>query len=202
MAIRKVVGQLILVVSIAGPMAVQARADMIGTSLSWQYYGGGGPWDPGTPGTETSGTFVDDGGVEGTFIEPTEAGPLPVFNIDADDTTITFDYSVDEATGPWSASPLSLSPTIFNGVAINLESPGSFGTVSIDPVTNIAGFGASNFSFTGNQIEVDWENLEFSPSTIVRLDVTMAAPEPTTWKLMFASIFGIALVCRSRIKFS
>lgn len=197
MTIRKLAGQLILVISIAGPMAVHAHADLIGTTLSWQYYGGGGPWDPGT---ETSGTFVDDGGVGGTFVEPTDAGPLPVFNIDADATTITFDYSVDEATGPWSSSPLSLSPTIFNGIAIDLDSPGSFEAVTIDPATNMAGFGASNISFTGNQIEVDWEDLAFSTSTIVELDVTTNAPEPASWKLM--SLFGIGLICWSRIKFS
>jgi hypothetical protein len=146
MAIRKVSGLFVLVLSVTGLMPQRADADLIGSTLGWQYYGGGGPYNPGTDGSETSGSFTDDGGIGATFIEPTDEGPLPVFNIDADDTAITFDYSVDEAASPWSSSPLSLTPTIFNGIAINLLSAGSFDTVSVDPATNMAGFGMSNVS--------------------------------------------------------
>jgi hypothetical protein len=146
MAVGKLSGLFVVVLLVGGLMPFRADADLIGSTLAWQYYGGGGPYNPGIPETETSGFFTDDGGIGGTFIEPTDEGPLPVFNIDADDTTITFDYSVDHAPGPWSSSPLSLTPTIFNGIAINLLTAGSFNTVSIDPATNMAGVGMSNVS--------------------------------------------------------
>jgi hypothetical protein len=203
---RKSIGLSVLVLAVTGLIPVRADADMLGSTFGWQYYGGGSSYDPGTPGAETNGSFTDDGGIGGTFIEPTGAGPLPVFNIDADDTTITFDYSVDEAAGPWSSSPLSLTPTIFNGIAINLLSAGSFASVAIDPNTNMAGFGASNFSFSANQIEVDWQNLPFSTSTVVEFDVALTgsgapdAPEPGTCGLILISISTAGLVWRRRVK--
>lgn len=186
-------------------MPGRANADLIGSTLGWQYYGGGGPYNPGTPGAETNGSFTDDGGVGGTFIEPSGDGLLPVFNIEADDTTITFDYSVDTAPGPWSSSPLSLSPTIFNGIAIDLLSAASFTSVSIDPATNMAGFGMSNLSFTSNQIEIDWANLPFTTSTVVILDVddppdSPSAPEPGTRRLMLLSLLTLGFTARRIFK--
>ena len=92
--------------------------------------------------SNTNGSFVDTGsGVGGTFIEPlTDSPDLTIFNIDATDSTITFDYSVGPASDSWSGSRLSLAPTIDNGVAINLYSAGTFLSVSIDPATNMPGF--------------------------------------------------------------
>jgi hypothetical protein len=202
MAVGKLSGLFVLVLSVTELIPFRADADLIGSTLGWQYYGGGGPYDSGTNGTETNGSFTDNGGVGGTFIEPTDEGPLPVFNIDADDTAITFDYSVDEAPGPWSSSPLSLTPTIFNGIAIDLLSGGSFNTVSIDPATNMAGFGASNISFTANQIEIDWENLAFTTSTVVVLDVNdpPGAPEPGTFGLMVLPLLIAGFAGRRKVK--
>jgi len=167
-----------------GLIPAAAHADLIGSTLGWQYYGGGGAYNPDSGGSQTSGVFVDNGGIGGTFIEP---GAVEVFDIVADDTSITFDYSVDTTVGPWSPSPLSLSPTIYNGIAIDLLSAGSFASVSIDPATNMTGFGAGDLSFTGNQIEVNWEDLPFTTSTVVTLDVALAesaAPEPPTYRLL------------------
>ena len=154
-----------------GLIPAAAHADLIGSTLGWQYYGGGGAYNPDSGGSQTSGVFVDNGGIGGTFIEP---GAVEVFDIVADDTSITFDYSVDTTVGPWSPSPLSLSPTIYNGIAIDLLSAGSFASVSIDPATNMTGFGAGDLSFTGNQIEVNWEDLPFTTSTVVTPDVALA----------------------------
>jgi hypothetical protein len=206
MAVLKIGGMFVLALSVAGLMPVRAHADLIGSKLGWQHYEGGGPYSPGTPGSETNGSFTDTGGgIGGTFIEPTDDGFLPVFNIEADDTTITFDYSVDELPGPWSSSPLSLTPTLFDGIAINMLSKASFADVSIDPATDMVGFGASNLSFTATQIQIDWTNLAFTTSTIVVLDVNdapdpSAAPEPGTRGLMLLSLLGVVFARRGWAK--
>lgn len=174
----------------AGLMPVAANADLIGSTLSWQYYGGGSPYNPATGGSVTSGTFVAGGGVDGTFIDP---GPEDVFNILTTGTTITFDFSPDTAASPFSSSPLSLSPTIYNGIAINLLSAGSFSDVTIDPSTNMAGFLPGDVSFTGDQIQVNWADLGFTTATIVTLDVTVGnTPEPGTFGLVFACLLAAA----------
>lgn len=195
-----------------GLTAVRADAGLIGSELGWQYYAGGGALDPAVgdvpvPGSVTSGSFTDSGGLGGEFIEPTlnDSVPdaLPVFDIYADDTTITFDYSVSTPSS-WSNSPLSLTPTIYNGIAINLLSAGSFASVSIDPATNMTDFDSSDLSFSAGQIQVNWAGLDFDTSTIVELDVTTgttsAAPEPGTSSLMLLSLLGAGLAFRSGLK--
>jgi hypothetical protein len=188
----------------AGLTAVRADAGLIGSDLGWQYYGGGGPYDP--PTGQTYGSFTDTGsGVGGTFIEPVNSTLNTVFNIDATDTTITFDYSVDTVTGPWSGSPgISLSPTIYNGIAINLLSAGSFPDVTIDPATNMTDFDSSDLSFTDDQIQVNWADLDFDTSTVVTLDVTYsetsATPEPATYSMMIVSLLTAGLAARTGLK--
>jgi hypothetical protein len=171
---------------------------LLGSTLEWQYYGGGGPYNPVGAGLETNGSFVDNGSVGGTFIEPdvSSGDPVTVFNIDADDSTITFDFSAGAAVGPESDSPLSLAPTIYNGIAINLLSGGSFSSVTIDSATNMSGFAAGDLSFSPDQIQVNWANLNFDDTTMVILDVnystTNPVPEPATIFLFLIS----ALVAR------
>jgi hypothetical protein len=106
------------------------------------------------------------------------------------------------APGFWSSSPLSLTPTIFNGIAINMLSPDSFTSVTIDPATNMAGLGTSNLSFTAEQIEVDGANLPFTASTVVVLDVNDPpdAPEPGTSGLMGLSLLTVGFVSRDKLK--
>jgi hypothetical protein len=176
----------------AGLMCAPAFATgFLGANVGWQYYGGGQAYNPGN-GAVTSGTFTVSSGIGGTFADQ---GDLPVFNILADDSSITFDYMPDSTTGPWTNSPLSLAPTIDNGIAINLLSDGIFSDVSLDPDTNMTGFGASDFSFTDNQIEVNWATLPFNSSTIVKLDVTVQGsdtPEPASGALAAISLLGFA----------
>lgn len=176
-----------------------ARGDLLGSTLSWQYYAYGGPYKK--PGWNSSGTFVDNGGIGGTFGGLVSGEEWVYFNILADGTSITFDYSV--LTGPtdpfllWSDSGLSLAPTIYNGLAINLVSGPAFSQVTIDPVTNMLGFDTSRFSFTGSQIQVDWANLNFSPGTIVKLDV-QTVPEPAMLSLLTLGAGALLLVRRNR----
>jgi hypothetical protein len=214
MALDKRSGLFVLFLSVAGLLPVTANAGLLGSDLGWQYYAGGGALptavgDVPVPGSVTSGSFIDSGGLGGEFIEPTlndtEPDALPVFDIYADDTTITFDYSVSTPSS-WSSSPLSLTPTIYNGIAINLLSAGSFASVSIDSATNMVDFDASDLSFTDDQIQVNWADLDFDTSTVVTLDVTYseisAVPEPGTCSLIIPSLLsaGLAVSRRGRNK--
>lgn len=168
-------------------------AGLLGSTLSWQYYAYGGPVHSFSYG-QSSGTFVDNGGIGGTFKDS-----KVYFNILADDTSVTFDYSVVTGSTPqqWSASVLSLAPTIYNGVAINMLSGPAFNSVTIDPSSTMVGFDTTRLSFTSSQIQVDWAGLSFSPSTIVKLDIN-TVPEPSTWSLL--ALDGLALLGGLRLR--
>jgi hypothetical protein len=78
-------------------------------------------------------------------------------------------------------------------------SGGDIANVAIDPETNMAGFGASDFSFTTDQIEVNLATLPYSDSTILKLDVTLegtSTPEPATGALTLISILTAVFVRR------
>jgi hypothetical protein len=70
-------------------------------------------------------------------------------------------------------------------------------SVTIDPATNMAGFDSSRFSYTNNQIQVDWQDLTFTRNTIVKLDVNTTVPEPSTWLLFVSGLVGIGFVRKS-----
>lgn len=133
----------------------------VGAALGWQYYVRGSSYNglgsPGQCNVQSTATTC------GTF--------TGYFNIITDKQSITFNYSPSGSGSQWSQSILSLPPTIHNGVAINLTSPGRIMYVKIDPATNMVGFDTNRVSFTANQIQVDWQQLSYDSSTIVKLDV-------------------------------
>lgn len=113
-----------------------SAGSILGDTLEWNYYAYGS--------LDTVGnTWADPGSGGNVFGE---------FNIDSDANSITFVYTVTTA---WSPSVLSLPPTIYNGIAINLIAGSPFTSVTIDPATNMPGFNASDVSFTANQIQVN-----------------------------------------------
>jgi hypothetical protein len=140
-----------------------ASAVSWGTSkLQWQYYAYGGA--------------IDGGGSPHTCaVRRATCGRFyHYFQIATDPSSITFDYSLTRKPTAWSSSSVSLPPTVYNGLAVNLLSRGTITSVSIDPATNMVGFDSTHLSFTAKQIQVDWVNLSFSSSTVVKLDVTVA----------------------------
>lgn len=155
-----------------------ALAGLDGSTMGWQYYAYGGAYNSQTD-------FVVGPGVEGNFAS--------YFDIDVDDTSITFDYM---AAATWSSSSLSLAPTIYNGIAMRMVSGPAFTSVTIDASTNMGGFDSSRVSFTGSEIQIDWMELAFTSDTIVKLNVN-AVPEPTS---MAALALGSVAFLRRRRK--
>lgn len=155
-------------------LPTSAVAGMDGSTMGWQYYAYGGAYD-------VQYNFVVGAGIEGTFLD--------YFDIDVDDTSITFDYLKSET---WTSSGLSLSPTIYNGIAIRMVSGPDFDSVTINGATNMSGFDASRLSFTGSEIQIDWADLSFSSDTIVKLDVNVV-PEPATMAFLATGAAGLVL---------
>jgi hypothetical protein len=78
-----------------------------------------------------------------------------------------------------------------------------FTSVTIDPISNMAGLDASRISFDADHIWVNWNGLSFDPSTVVRLDVNGGAvPEPASWAMMLGGFGLVGGVLRSRRKAS
>lgn len=210
--------RLFVVASFGALTAAPAHADLIGTTLAWQYYGGGGLYTSPYLGAVTSGEFVvDDTGAGGTYMD---GSPLAtIFDITADADTITISFAPDTLSGTnrWPVSACSLNCSgsgfsVYDGLSIDL-SGGFFDDVILDPATNMTGyddltmdaltFGASNFTFSDDEIDLDWQNMDYSTSTEVKFDVTLAAgsstPEPATFGLISSSLLlGAAL--RRRLK--
>lgn len=204
---------LLLFVLGAGPCALNARADAItGASFTWQYYFDGGALSASSPGSVTNGSF-SGGSDGGQFVEPT--GPdtsAAIFNVDSTDTTISFDYSPYSSSGSagdiWNnLQVLSLSPLIYNGIAVDLTSAGeSFESVTVDPSTNMTGFSSSNIYFSDDEIQVNWSGLGYSNSTEVVLDVSLesssdnppGAPEPGTFVSLAGGVGALMLLARRR----
>lgn len=152
-----------------------ANAGLSGSTLAFQYYAYGESY-------RDLQTFLVDGSIERTFRG--EGRSPTLFNIVIDDTSISFDYSSYNGGGTsvWGESELSLPPTVYNGVAIDLVDGARFDLISINPETNMAGFDPSRFSFTKRQLQLDWMHLEFSNTTFVKFDV-VTVPEPSTLAL-------------------
>jgi len=168
-------------------LSTPAKASLIGSTVDWQSYFGGGP-----TGAGTFGSFVANGSIGGIY-KINGANGEAIFGIDVSASSITFDYSVDVFGSTfWNSSVLSLAPTIYNGIALDFTGD-SISSLSIDPATNMAGFNGSDISFTSNQIEVNWENLSYTPSTIVELDVNNAVPEPSTNVFVGSGIVALVL---------
>jgi hypothetical protein len=92
---------------------------------------------------------------------------------------------------------------VFNGFGL-LDTTGTFGITSftVDPLTNVAGFVASDVTITSNEVFINIEGLTLTSSQIIQIDFTFApsaVPEPSS--LVMCGIAGaIGLVVSRRRK--
>jgi len=96
------------------------------------------------------------------------------------------------------------NPADFNGFEVYDYNGtiGAFTSVTIDPISNMAGLDASRVSFDADHIWVNWQGLNFTTDTIVRLDVngSGAVPEPASWAMMLGGFGLVGGALRSRRK--
>lgn len=195
----KTFAHLALLALLSGIFCLPAGAsNFSGSTISWQYYAWGGVYN----GRESNGTFVDNGGVGGTFID--QIG-LTYFNIVAGSNYVEFDYSVCTFCNrpfTWGGTTLSKPPDLHNGVDLLFSGGPKISSVSIDPVTNMAGFDLSHVYFSGSEIEVDWHQLAYDKNTIVKLDLNSGAPtpEPGTLVMLGTGALGLFAARRRRVR--
>jgi hypothetical protein len=158
---------------VAGAVALAAAAISISTQasaadLSFNYYAYGGLY-------EGPDNFTSGGG--GNFDG--------YFDYTATDSQITYTFVSDTT---WSPSAVSLNSNglyITNGALIT-DPNVSITFVTIDPAsTGLGIFNASNVTFDGHDVAVDWQNQTFLAGSKVILDINSGAvPEPATWAMM------------------
>ena len=174
--VRFIIQVLAAAASFAMIAAAPARAGMIGSTVTSQYYVFGATYG-------STATFTADG----------QAHPssYPLFNITVTDTQVIYQFT---SAGSWTTSPTSLDSNglyISNGNLLSFTGPAIL-SAKIDPATTMAGFTASNLTFNGGAIAVSWGGLAFNSSTKVVLDVA-TVDEPRASALLALGVGGFAL---------
>lgn len=172
-------------------------AGLIGSSVTSQYYGYGGPYSLyGSPAS-----FTANGAVQQTFCSSSDCAEG--FNLTVSDNQV--EYTMLDDDGYFSSTALSLNSNglviengnllTFNGVTIT--------SVTLDPATNVPNFASSEITFNAGNIAVNWSGLSgISAGQQIILDVVTAAPtstpEPASCVLLLTGLAGIAVRCVKR----
>lgn len=166
---------------VAAPAA--HSAPFWGETVNYTYYF---PTSGNTYGYSDNGNVVVGAGVEVANMVDNVA------SMDISDTNIRVDFRADS----------NFVGSAFNGWVLTdvLSSIDAFTSVTIDAITNMAGFSSSNISFDADHIRVNWQGLSFNRDTVVSLTVNSGSkiPEPSALILMGLGLLGAAGVARLR----
>ncbi len=161
----------------------QANAqDFLGSTVNFQYY---------FPTSSTLYPFADNGDkLVGPGIEVTDMAGVANMDISSNNILVTFNTTTNWTSASfngWVLSDQSNSLSAITGVTVN-------------PLTDMAGFSQSNIVWNADTITVNWQGLSFNPNTVFSLDVSFASsvPEPATWAMMLMGFGAIGISMRRR----
>ena len=179
---------------LASATGAPASAGLIGSTVTSQYYRAGG-YDIG-------------GGTHAYVVNGTATAPYKdYFTVKVTDSQIIYDYSPWDPTFPtsWTSSATSLDRDglfIQSGSLLSFAGAPTILGVTVDAATNMAGFGASNVTFNGAEVAVNWSGLAFTNATRVVLNVQTpggagAVPEPSACAMLAIGLAGAAGLARA-----
>jgi len=161
-------------------VAGSLHAGLLGSTLTAQYFAYGGPYNG-------RGTYAN-GVVNGTVL-----GQFPGFySIAANDTQVTFDFSVSVG-GTWSFSEVSLNSDglfIRNGTTVSFAGAPAITGVTIDASSNMVGLDQSRITFNAGALAVDWMDLGWDSNTRVVLNINTVPAPGAVALLGFAGALG------------
>jgi hypothetical protein len=105
-------------------------------------------------------------------------------NIDISSNQILLGYTIDG----------SFNAAAFNGFVFDFANAPAIASVSLDPSSNLPPFDLVGFVVTGDQIAVNLQGDNVTPSTSILLDVGFASaptPEPRSFVLLATGLLGV-----------